>query len=135
MDKEDLLCVADRENKRVVCYEAGTQVKKGESDTTGMLRFSLGPAPGPIYGVDYLGKLQLKLEVMQLLTMFLTRCSSDDKIYAVNGYDVTAEYPVVSGLTYDLLTGNLADVWRPEHVSLVFVEALSDHFFSQLRRG
>ncbi|KAA3675781.1 uncharacterized protein DEA37_0013303, partial [Paragonimus westermani] len=54
VEEQDALCVADRENRRVVCYNAG--LNSNSKDETGKYLFEIRSQmqrPGPVYGVAY----------------------------------------------------------------------------------
>ncbi|KAF6780370.1 hypothetical protein AHF37_00148 [Paragonimus kellicotti] len=54
VEEQDALCVADRENRRVVCYNAG--LNSNSKDETGKYLFEIRTQiqrPGPVYGVAF----------------------------------------------------------------------------------
>ena len=85
LESEDLLCVADRENARVLCYNAGLQ----SSEAMGQLMFDVQHSSlSKLYGIGHDG----------------------DVILALNG---GAESTV--GVSLDLATEMAVDQWAPEN--------------------
>lgn len=86
LEKEDLICVADREQRRILCYTAGLQ-----NSRPGRLVFNVGHERlGRVFAIDHLG----------------------DLVMAVNGPDNEASK--AEGLTLDLATERLVEVWQPQ---------------------
>src|SRR5690348_2402473 len=51
LEKDDLICVADRERSRILCYSAGLT-----DSEPGRLIFNVAhPRLGPIYAIDHIG--------------------------------------------------------------------------------
>lgn len=88
----DNVCVADRENMRIVCAKAGLQsyVKMLEPATV-----IEDPTLGRVFAV----------------------ASHGDTIYAVNG--PTSQNIAVRGFTVNALYGNIVDTWEPSAVSII----------------
>ncbi|CAG0879473.1 unnamed protein product [Cyprideis torosa] len=88
IEDQDTMCVADREDARVICYGAGITAQ----GSTGRRLYSLeADSSAPIYAVDSDGR----------------------NVYAVTGYDADLNNEV-SGLTFDLVTKQLIDRWGKE---------------------
>lgn len=52
LEKDDLICVADREHSRILCYSAGLT-----DSEPGKLVFNVAhPRLGPVYAIDHIGK-------------------------------------------------------------------------------
>ena len=85
LESEDLLCVADRENARVLCYNAGLQA----SEVMGQLMFDVQHSSlSKLYGIGHDG----------------------DVILALNGgSDSTV------GVSLDLATEMAVDQWTPDN--------------------
>lgn len=86
MEDLDRLCIADRENMRVVCPRAGLYSLKGKNDPP---LYVQKPDMGKIYGV----------------------AAKDNIIYAVNG--PTSRLLPIEGLTIDPQSGTVIDRWSP----------------------
>jgi peptidylamidoglycolate lyase len=87
LELEDLLCVADRENRRVLCYTAGLT---GEREA-GKLVFNIQHQRlGRVYAIDHIGDIML----------------------ALSGGKGDAMPPI--GVSLDLATEQLVDVWGPK---------------------
>ncbi|KAF7495069.1 Peptidyl-alpha-hydroxyglycine alpha-amidating lyase 2 [Sarcoptes scabiei] len=94
LESEDLICVADRENNRVLCYSAGLMSSK----TRDIMQRSRG-------------QLMMELSLKQLKKVYAIS-SLGDIIFALNGGKV----PTV-GVSIDLGTEQIVDVWTPENDS------------------
>ncbi|XP_060533454.1 peptidyl-alpha-hydroxyglycine alpha-amidating lyase 2-like isoform X2 [Cylas formicarius] len=86
----DRLCIADRENMRVVCPRAGLYSLQGKKEPALTIQ---QPDMGRVFGVAAKGKL----------------------IYAVNGY--TNSMLPIQGMTIDPETEAVLDHWAPDHGS------------------
>lgn len=87
----DLVCVADRENMRIVCPKAGL---KSYADPLEPPTIIEDPTLGRVFAVT----------------------SHGDTIYAVNG--PTSQNIAVRGFTVNAVYGNILDTWEPTTVSL-----------------
>ncbi|XP_054159398.1 peptidyl-alpha-hydroxyglycine alpha-amidating lyase 2-like [Oppia nitens] len=86
LETDDLICVADRENRRILCYTAGLNGEK----SAGKLVFNVQHKQlGRVFAIDHIG----------------------DILLAVNGPDMNSVPP--KGLSLDLATEQLVDVWEP----------------------
>jgi len=86
LELEDLLCVADRENRRILCYTAGITGER----RAGKLVFNIQHKRlGRVFAIDHIG----------------------DIILAINGPEENGVSP--NGLSLDLATEQLVDVWEP----------------------
>ncbi|KAH3841699.1 peptidyl-alpha-hydroxyglycine alpha-amidating lyase 2-like [Dreissena polymorpha] len=84
VENKDLICVADRENSRIQCFDAGLN-----GTTAGTFRKSLQPNRGTIYAIEY--------------------DPNSDVIYVVNGPGMN---DIIEGFTLDL-DGNILETWGP----------------------
>ncbi|CAG9765963.1 unnamed protein product [Ceutorhynchus assimilis] len=87
IESMDRLCIADRENMRVVCPRAGLYSLQGKKEPALTIQ---QPDMGRVFGVAAKGKL----------------------IYAVNGF--TSPMLPIQGLTIDPETETVIDHWAPE---------------------
>lgn len=55
-DDLDIVCVADRENERILCYNAGTKPNDSGLDTTGVLMMK-AESTGRVYAVRIKGSV------------------------------------------------------------------------------
>lgn len=90
LENLDIVCVADRENMRIVCPKAGLKsyIKMLEPATV-----IEDPTLGRVFAV----------------------ASHGDMIYAVNG--PTSQNIAIRGFTVNALYGNILDTWEPSTVS------------------
>lgn len=86
----DIVCVADRENMRIVCPKAGL---KSYIDILEPATVIEDPTLGRVFAV----------------------ASHGDTIYAVNG--PTSQNIAVRGFTVNAVNGNILDTWEPSTVS------------------
>lgn len=102
----DLVCVADRENMRIVCPKAGLKsyVDRFDEPTTVIE----DPTLGRVFAV----------------------ASHGDTIYAVNG--PTSQNIAVRGFTVNAFYENILDTWEPTTVS-IFVPLMMIFTFAYLR--
>ncbi|CAG2100721.1 unnamed protein product [Medioppia subpectinata] len=108
LENEDLICVADRENRRILCYTAGLSGERRPGKLVFNVQHKL---MGKVYAVDHIG----------------------DILIAVNGPEANGVAP--KGLSLDLATEQLVDIWEPttEHFDTphdLAVSADSTSFFS-----
>jgi len=86
LETEDLICVADRENRRILCYTAGLSGER----RPGKLVFNVQHKHlGRVFAIDHIG----------------------DILLAINGPEGNGVAP--KGLSLDLATEQLVDVWEP----------------------
>jgi peptidylamidoglycolate lyase len=86
LEREDLICVADREKRRILCFSAGLT-----GNRPGKLMFNIQhPALGRVFAIDHFG----------------------DLILAVNGPDERPGGPV--GVSLDLATEQVLNTWAPK---------------------
>lgn len=83
-ESRDSLCVADRENGRVLCYDAGLNGTRA-----GGFKKGLYPGRGTIFAIEY--------------------DPNDDVLYAVNGPGIG----IIEGFTLDM-NGNILETWGPD---------------------
>ena len=86
LEKEDLICAADREGRRIACYTAGLGGSQAGRIVVDLRSQSLGR----VYAIDHLG----------------------DILFAANGPDSEDDRPVVVAI--DLPTGKLIGRFAPE---------------------
>lgn len=93
----DNVCVADRENMRIVCVKAGLK-----NYVTMLVPSTVieDPTLGRVFAVASIG----------------------DKIYAVNG--PTSQNIAVRGFTVNALYGNIVDTWEPSTVSTIMMSLM-----------
>lgn len=87
----DMVCVADRENMRIVCPKAGLKSYVDVLDPATIIE---DPTLGRVFAV----------------------ASHGDTIYAVNG--PTSQNIAVRGFTVNAVNGNILDTWEPSTVSI-----------------
>lgn len=83
-ESHDLLCVADRENGRIQCFDAGLN-----GTAAGQFRHGFEPGRGTIYAIEF--------------------DASGENLYAVNGPGIG----VIEGFTLDR-KGNILETWGPD---------------------
>jgi len=87
LEKDDLICVADREHSRILCYSAGLT-----DSEPGKLVFNVAhPRLGPVYAIDHIG----------------------DIIFAVTGPGEQNDFQA-DGLILDLATEAVLGTWNAE---------------------
>lgn len=104
LENEDLICVADRENQRVLCYTAGLN-----GSPPGKVVFNLNhPQIGRVFAIDHIGNTNyIGFKNFSLITTFFI----GDTILAVNGPD--GIHPS-QGLALDLALEQLVNIWSPK---------------------
>lgn len=97
LEVDDLLCVADRENGRILCYNAGLQPER----QAGRLTFEVGHAElRKLYAIAHLG----------------------DVILALNGGSDSSV-----GVSIDLATEQVVDMWAPTNETFHEAHDLTTH--------
>ena len=87
LEKEDLLCVADREFRRIPCYSAGLR----ENSQAGKLMFDLrNPELGRVFAIDHV----------------------DNILLAINGPDTGGDRPV--GIALDIGSNRVLSHFKPK---------------------
>ena len=86
LEKEDLLCIADRENRRIPCYSAGLTADMPPGQLILDLR---NPMIGRVFAIDHIGSL----------------------LFAVSGPDEKTDSPV--GVVINLETENIVALFSP----------------------
>lgn len=86
LEKEDLLCIADRENRRIPCYSAGltSEVPPGQ-----LMLDLRNPMIGRVFAIDHIGNL----------------------LFAVSGPDEKTDSPV--GVIINLESESLVGLFAP----------------------
>lgn len=84
-ESHDLLCVADRENGRIQCFDAGLN-----GSAAGQFRHGFQPGRGTIFAIEF--------------------DASGENLYAVNGPGIG----IIEGFTLDR-KGNILETWGPEN--------------------
>ncbi|KAI1296749.1 Peptidyl-alpha-hydroxyglycine alpha-amidating lyase 2 [Halotydeus destructor] len=87
LEKDDLICVADRENKRILCYTAGL----GDTEPGKLVFNVVHPDIGRVFAIDHIGDVML----------------------AINGPSAAGDAPA-AGVTLDLATEKLVNMWSPK---------------------
>lgn len=99
LENLDIVCVADRENMRIVCPKAGLKRYVNMIEPPTIIE---DPTLGRVFAV----------------------ASHENTIYAVNGQ--TAQNIAVRGFTVNALYGNILDTWEPTTVSVQYYLLLCD---------